>query len=173
MSHAGTRELSPDPLTAGAPAPSPPPPTPSAPPSPTPLPVLPLEYAPAASADARTRTWRRITLVCLEVAGATCVVGLAAIAYQTESVIVTGPILFTLGVLALVGGLFTRDRLAAALGASHCFICLLFVFLVNALRWSPDEAHLPFLVMGTVFTLAVIYPTALVYLHTRDHRAPV
>jgi hypothetical protein len=93
-------------------------------------------------------------------------------AAHTETVVITGPVLFTLGVLSLLGGLFTRDRLAAGLGACHCGVCVLFVILVNALRWSPDDAHDPFVAMGTIYTLGAAFPTGLLLMRHRDRRPP-
>jgi hypothetical protein len=151
-------------LPPNSPALSPAPPP--EPPTPAPIPVLPLEYAPPAPAGGRW--WRRIAFICLAVAWPLCLIALGAILYETESVVITGPILFTLGVLALLGGLFTRHRLVVALGAAHCGICLLFLLLVNAMEWSPDEAHVPFLVMGTVYTLALAVPTAIALGQHRD-----
>jgi hypothetical protein len=146
------------------------PPDPEAPP-PAPIPVLPLEYAPPTDATTRSRTWRRIARVCLAAAWPACVVAVAAIHYKTESVIGTGPVLFTLGLLTLLGGLFTRDRPVAGVGACHCGICLLFFGLVNLLEWSPDEARNPFLVMGTVYTFAVAFPTGFALFRPRaDYR---
>ena len=79
-----------------------------------------------------------------------------------ESVLVTGPILFTLGVLALLGGAFNRERWPVVLGAGHCGVCVLFLLLVNAFHWSPRDAKLPFVVMGAAYTfLLAPVPTIL------------
>jgi hypothetical protein len=148
-------------------APNPPPDTaPVAPPvaPPSPLPVLPLEYEPPTPGSRRSRVWRRIATVCLILAWPLCAIAVALVAWETESVVATGPLLFVLGILILLGGLFTRDHLAAAIGAAHCAICILFFVLVNALNWSPNDAHTPFLVMGTIYTLAVAFPTVLAFL---------
>ena len=123
-----------------------------------PVPVLPLEYAPPATAGGRV--WRAILRVCLPLGLLTCVVGVALIyGYDVESVVGTGPLLFAVGLLTLVGGLLARNRVAVAVGAGHCGICLLFFGLVNLLNWSPNDAHFPFLVMGTVYTLVIAAPS--------------
>ena len=140
------QEIAPDPAAGPVAAPA------------APLPVLPLEYAPPAGTA--NRVWRCIVLICLPLGLLTCAIGVTAIhIVDVESVVVTGPGLFATGLLALLGGLFARNRVAAAVGAGHCAICLLFLLLVNLLHWSPGDAHFPFLVMGTVYTLAVAVPT--------------
>ena len=140
---------------------------------PGPLPVLPLEYAPPAPAAARARIWRRIAYVCLAVAWPGCVAAVGFIAAHTESVVVSGPVLFTLGVLALLGGLFTRDRVAAVVGACHCGVCVLFFVLVNVLNWGPDDAHVPFFVMGTLYTVAIAFPTAFAFTRRVEAHVPM
>lgn len=130
-----------------------------------PVPVLPLEYAPPASIAGRV--WRRIVLVCLALGLLTCVVGVIVIlAYDVESVVVTGPVLFVIGMLTLLGDLLTRKGVAAIVGGAHCGICLLFFLLVNLLQWSPNEAHSPFLVMGTIYTLVIAVPTVYAFTET-------
>lgn len=149
-----------------------PPPPGAAAGGPTPVPVLALEYAPPSPAAARVRIWRRIAYVCLAIAWPGCVAAVAFIAAHTESVVVSGPVLFTLGVLALLGGLFTRDRVAAVVGACHCGVCVLFFVLVNLFRWGPDDAHDPFLVMGTLYTVAIAFPTAFAFTRRVEAHGP-
>jgi hypothetical protein len=117
-----------------------------------PLPVLPLEYAPPPAAGRRP-TWRRIGRVGAAAGWLTCLVAWALVLLGlVESVLVTGPIIFTLGLLTLLGGAFNRERWPLILGVSHCAICVLFLFLVNAFHWSPRDAKLPFTVIGGVYT---------------------
>jgi hypothetical protein len=139
-----------------------------APPEVAPVPVLALEYAPPSPATARQRIWRRIARVCLVAAWLTCVIALACITVRTESVIISGAVICALGLLCLVGGLLTRERLTVVVGAGHCAICVLFVVLVNALRWSPRDAHTPFLVMGTIYTIAIAVPTAMIFVRKNE-----
>ena len=130
-----------------------------------PIPVLPLEYAPPNPGAGRT--WRWVSRVCVATAWPVCLVAMGALLAKTESVVITGPVLFTLGLLALLGGVFTRDFVMATIGAAHCFVCVLFVLLVNAFRWSPDEARAPFLVMGSVYSLGVFFPTLFAFARER------
>ena len=125
---------------------------------PDPVPVLALEYAPAYADD--RRRWRAVARICLVLAWMTCLVAAFLIAQvDVESVLVTGPILFTLGLLALLAGALTRQRLPLFLGVAHCSVCLLFFFLVFLLEWSPQEARTPFIVMGSLYTLGAAAPT--------------
>ena len=127
-----------------------------------PLPVLPLEYAPPPPAT--RQVWRRIARVCAAGAWPCCAIAWGlVVAGMVESVLFTGPVIFTLGVLTLLGGAFNRDRWAIMLGAGHCAVCVLFFFLVNAFDWSPRDAKLPFTVMGAAYTFLVSpVPTVLV-----------
>ena len=125
---------------------------------PDPVPVLPLEYAPA-SADDRPR-WRGVARICLVLAWMTCLVAAFLIAQvDVESVLATGPLLFTLGLVGILAGAFTRQRLPLFLGVAHCSVCLLFFFLVLLLEWNPQEARTPFIVMGSLYTLGAAWPT--------------
>ena len=87
------------------------------------------------------------------VAGAiVCVAAWGVIWIQVESVLFTGPLLLAIGAaLAVFAGL-ARDVPAVILGAAHCAVCVLFFGLVNMLHWSPDDARVPFLVMGAVYS---------------------
>jgi hypothetical protein len=71
-----------------------------------------------------------------------------------ESVLLTGPIIFLLGLMAVLGGAWARAPLAVAAGAGHCAACALLVVLVNLLDWSPHRARDPFLWIGGVYTVA-------------------
>ena len=125
---------------------------------PDPVPVLALEYAPA-SADDRPR-WRAVARISLVLAWMTCLVAAFLIAQvDVESVLATGPILFTLGLIGILAGALTRQRLPLFLGVAHCSVCLLFFFLVLLLEWSPDAARTPFIVMGSLYTLGAGGPT--------------
>jgi hypothetical protein len=82
---------------------------------------------------------------------------------EVESVLFTGPVILTLGVLLIIGGALARDARAVAFGIAHAFICVLFFLLVNLFGWSPGQAKQPFTVMGASYTcvavaLAVVAP---------------
>ena len=117
-----------------------------------PVPVIPLEYAPPERRP--SAAWRSIVRVCHALSLLWCAVAWVLIVVGfARSVLATGPVLFLLGALLVVGGLLTRDVRAAAFGSAHMAICLLFVLLVNLLHWGPDEAERPFAVMGALYTL--------------------
>jgi hypothetical protein len=123
-----------------------------------PIPVLPLEYAPPMP-PVHTK-WRRIARVCALIAWPCCVVAWGLIlSGRVETVLFTGPVIFILGVLTLLGGVFNRDRWFVVVGGGHCAVCVLFLVLVNAFHWSPREARFPFMCIGAVYTLAATVPT--------------
>jgi hypothetical protein len=66
----------------------------------------------------------------------------------------------------------SRDRWFVGVGVSHCAICVLFLFLVNAFHWGPREARFPFAVMGALYTLAAAAPTVIA-LKARPSPSPV
>lgn len=135
----------------------------------TPIPVIKLDYADAAPGR-RRQFLLRWTRYSAGLALLTCSVGWILLCLvKVETVLVTGPILFVLGALTLLGGLLTGRPLFSVIGAAHCFICVLFAALVNALRWSPRDAHDPFTWMGLVFTAAVTVPTLMAW--SGDDRA--
>jgi hypothetical protein len=127
-----------------------------------PLPVLPLEYAKPTTLPQRRRwvVWARVLLV---LAAADLVVGWLLIPIvHAETVIVTAPILFVLGLGLIVTSWRVKLLIGAILGLAHCSLCLLFTMLVNARDWSPSDATLPFTIMGGVYTLAIALPLAAV-----------
>jgi len=118
-----------------------------------PVPVLPLEYAhhdAAGSAGPRGKWLRRLVAVTwLACAVATVLIG----SVDVETVIVSGPAIFLLGTTMLIVALRARSPWYAVVAACHCAICLLFFMFANWMRWSPDRAARPFLVMGSIYTL--------------------
>jgi hypothetical protein len=110
-----------------------------------PLPVIPLEYAPA---DTSARKFRMALRVCQALAIAVCAVAFTLLFVDVESVLVTGPLIFVLGAALVVMGGKVRDWARFGIGAAHVGVCVLFVFLVNLLHWSPGDADVPFKWMG-------------------------
>src|SRR4051794_31041209 len=92
----------------------------------TPLRVIPLEYA-QRDESRRAIKWARLIPWSLALAGVCCVVAELLILLVVESVLFTGPILFTLGVLLIIAGLRLRRPRIIAIGAAHCAVCVLFV----------------------------------------------
>lgn len=85
-----------------------------------------------------------------------CVAAVLLILPDTETVVVTGPILAGLGLGLLITSGFARYPGGMALGAAHVGICLLFVILVVYHNWSPRRAWSPFLLMGTIYTITAL-----------------
>jgi phosphopantothenoylcysteine decarboxylase/phosphopantothenate--cysteine ligase len=86
---------------------------------------------------------------------AVCVLAwLAVLLLDTESVELSGPIIFLLGLVVLVGG--ARAYLVAAhMGLCYMSLVLLLIALVNIFTWSPDEARGPFLLIGGLFLFSM------------------
>jgi hypothetical protein len=94
--------------------------------------------------------------------------GVLVVLFNAEPVVVTGPILFVLGLVLMIAAWKIRLLLPAILGLAHCSICLLFTMLVNVRNWSPDEATKPFAIMIGVYLVAVVAPvSAVVFLRMR------
>lgn len=126
-----------------------------------PVPVIPLEYARPEAAT--SRIWRGIIWTCHLLALLCCAVAWTLLVFvEVESVVITGAMLFILGVLLLVGGAITRPWRAAGFGAAHVAVCVLFVALVNLRNWSPHEAEAPFTAMGAAYTAGALV-TALLW----------
>jgi hypothetical protein len=76
--------------------------------------------------------------------------------FDVESVLVTGPIIALLGLLAIFLGIAGGCLPIILLGAADCAICLLFFGLVLLLGWSPGDAYLPFASMGLLYTAGTL-----------------
>ena len=94
--------------------------------------------------------------------------GILVVLTNAEPVVVTGPILFVLGLLLMIAAWKIRLLLPAILGLAHCSICLLFTMLVNVRNWDPGDATKPFTVMIGVYFVAVVVPvSAVVFLRLK------
>lgn len=114
-----------------------------------PQPVIPLGYA----KERPSPFWERAGRWLVPGSWVVGLVGWGLIEYETESVLLSAPVLFTTGVLLIIGGALNHARSSIVLGVIHCGICLLFVALVNLRNWSPTEAHEPFLIMGAMYLI--------------------
>lgn len=124
-----------------------------------PTPVIPLPYAhigPPAPALLRLR-------IVAATASAVCLIAtVLIITVDVESVVITGPLIFILGVLLLIRAVRANAPRYMILGALHCAICLLFFMLVQLLHWGPPDASKPFAVMGTLYTILMGVVTLLI-----------
>jgi len=128
-----------------------------------PIPVIPLTYA-----DPVTGGTRGGSPVLAVIAWGICVVAcVLLVGVDTETVVATGPAVFLAGTVMVVHGVRRRDRWTWILGLAHCAICAFFVVLVNLYRWGPGDAHVPFAVMGVAYTLAVAWPTYMIWARRR------
>lgn len=113
---------------------------------PEPIPVIPLEYA--ASEEVRVdRTLGRLLLTAWVITA----IGWVLMVIHVETAVASGPVLCVLGLMIAMMGVRRRRAWAAGIGAGDCAICALFVGLVLHFNWSPDEARVPFLLMGGVY----------------------
>jgi hypothetical protein len=114
-----------------------------------PIPVIPLQYA---TADSKPRPLPVVSLVFLWLGWGAGVVTVGIIAWvSVESVLVAGPVIFTAGLVGLLGGVWARAVWATVGGLAHCGVCGLFVALVYLLDWGPGQAREPFLWMGLAY----------------------
>lgn len=118
-----------------------------------PTPILPLEYAEPERAPSRAS--RRLVRACHVLAILCCAVAWVFLVFW-ESVLLAGLMLFTIGLLLVVGGSVTRDWRAVVLGAAHVAVCVPFVAVVHWRGWSFREAGGPFMVMVAFYTLSAL-----------------
>ena len=134
--------------------------------TPQPIPVIALEYQhPAVAAGARPCRALRVSTF---LAWAACMLSWGVIVWvDVHPVLVTGPIIALLGLMVGVRGIIERRAGFTVLGAAHVGICLLFVVLVNLFRWSPNDAFMPFTVMGAMHVIGSGLGSAWVLLRSR------
>jgi hypothetical protein len=130
--------------------------------------VIPLEYAKPSTLP-RRRAWVITAYVALATAALDVLVGVLLIALiNAETVLATAPLLFACGLTLILAGRRLRLLLVGLLGLAHCAVCLLFSMLVNVRHWSPNEATMPFTVMGGAYLIGVALPvSAVAFLRVR------
>ncbi len=95
-----------------------------------------------------------------------CLVATLLIAFwKVQSVAVTGPLIFLLGLGTIFAGIRVRHAATWLLGMSHCAVCLLLTVLVNIFRWNAAEAIAPFTVIGLIYVAQTLPLTVLTYYH--------
>jgi hypothetical protein len=122
-----------------------------------PVTAIPLQYQ--TPIETPRRRWLSIAWWAVLIAWPACLVAWIFIFVDTETVVGTGPVIFLLAILAVIGGIVHRDWWLMVVGLWHAAICLLFVALVNLRNWSPEMAHNPFLVMGAFHLFLTLAPT--------------
>jgi hypothetical protein len=92
----------------------------------------------------------------LAIAWIVCLIALLLIGISyVKSVLMTGPIIFSLGACAVVLGWRSQNTSMTVTAIMNCGVCILFVTLVNLLHWTPDTARNPFLIMGLIHCLVI------------------
>jgi len=123
-----------------------------------PMPVIALEYEhPAVAAAARPSRMARVSVIAAWIVCA--IAWMLIMVVDVHTAMVTGPIIAALGLMIVIRGIIERRAPCIVLGAGHVGICLLFVALVNLLRWSPADATNPFVAMGATYLLASGFAT--------------
>src|SRR3954469_14625378 len=116
-----------------------------------PVPVIPLEYA---RPERPVRGLRLALRICHVFSLVVCAIAFSVLFVNVESVLVTGPVIFLLGLAMLGIGAGTDDWVKAGFGIGHVCICVLLFVLVNRYRWSPREADIPFKLIGGFYVAA-------------------
>ena len=134
-----------------------------------PKPVIPLEYARPTTSH-RGQWWWFASRWGVVLSGLCLLVGWVLMFFEVETVVVTGAILFLLGLALALSGWRLKLLPAVMLGIGHCSICMLFLTLVNVRQWSPREAEIPFRVMAGFYLFVVTLPASslvLLYMHVK------
>jgi hypothetical protein len=127
-----------------------------------PVRVIPLDYAPPPTVA--RRFWSRVTRPLLIVSWLVCLgASLLVVTEGAETVLVTGPVIFGLGITMMMGGIRLRYQGSTILGGCHVAVCLLFFGLVVIRGWGPGDATKPFGVMGTIYCAATLAPSIVVW----------
>lgn len=100
------------------------------------------------------------------------VLGTVAITASAKTVLISSPLLGLLSSVMLYFAIRTRYTIAIVMAGCHWSICLLFIALVNLLRWSAAEAQVPFLIMGSLYAVTTIFPTIIGFLHPPGTHVP-
>jgi hypothetical protein len=119
-----------------------------------PLPAIPLQYE--APTSRPTRWWLSLGRCAVVAAWPICLLAWFLLFVNVKSVVVAGPAIVLLGLVAIVGGIVHRRWWLLVIGAWHVTLCLLFLALVNLRSWSPDEAKDPFITMGLVHLILTL-----------------
>jgi hypothetical protein len=101
-----------------------------------------------------------------------CLIGWLLIFLDTETVVGSGPVILLVGLVLMIVGAVQRRLLSALIGAGHCGVCLLFFTLVAVFDWSPSGAHVPFLIMGILYVVAITPLTVLAWRKPPHARPP-
>lgn len=86
----------------------------------------------------------------------TIICGLIAEAYEHETIVGSGPVLFLVGATLFVLALRLRQILTAVIGALSVLVCVLVVFLINYNGWGPVEGDAPITVIIWVYAFIVV-----------------
>jgi len=107
--------------------------------------------------SARLRAAGIAARVFLILAATTALVALALLTFRDVAPVVgTGPVLAVFAALSLCFGIVNRWPWTVAISIAHLGICGLFFGLVITLEWSPRQAEMPFITMGSAHLMLTI-----------------
>ncbi|WP_146531666.1 hypothetical protein [Novipirellula artificiosorum] len=90
------------------------------------------------------------------VQAAVIVCSLAVEAIEHESIVGSGPILASVGLLIAIVAYRQRDVVAVVFGSSAVGFALLIVFLINFYRWAPAEGDRPITIMAFAYAFLAL-----------------
>src|SRR5512133_3736269 len=106
------------------------------------------------------RQWGKVTRFLIPASLLACVAAWFVMFLEVETVVVSGPILFLVGVVIIIGSRRLSFRLGVLIGVAQVLIVLLFDGLVIVLNWGPSAAEKPFRIMGAIYVL-ILFPVSL------------
>jgi hypothetical protein len=118
------------------------------------LPAIPLQYQ--SPIRRPRRRWLSLGRWAVLIAWPMCLLAWFLLFVEVETVLVTGPVILLLGLVAIIGGIVHRSWWLVVIGVWHVTLCLLFVALVNLRHWSPDDSRDPFIIMGLVHLILTL-----------------
>jgi len=107
----------------------------------------------------------RVLRICIGLQCTTIVLGVSAAFYDIESIVVTGPVLFLIGIFLALCNRQHEHLTSLAFGLSGPAISIICLALINLLNWSPTDAQHPVSIIAAVYT-TIALPTGL-FLWTR------
>ena len=86
----------------------------------------------------------------------TIVIGLGVEAYEHETIIGSGPVLFLVGLALSIVAFRSGDILFSVIGVSAMLLCALVVFLINFFGWGPPQGDAPITMISWIYSAVVV-----------------
>jgi hypothetical protein len=91
---------------------------------------------------------------------------------EVESIVVTGPLLFLLGIATIITGQKSRHPSAWVVGSAQCAVCLFILALILILDWSPRQAQVPVSAAAVAYALLITPALVLASFFTKPRFDP-